>query len=147
MTQKLRSSEVQHRSGNQDKNTADSQKQEKLSFRTHLFIMMIETLSGTILSIKFHLTLSTWKNQILPLILYFRKKGGNRRRHSCTCRRCTCTCTHTGDSRKRPHTPRTRKSTKNFGKPASTNSDFFIQTLSQPGSVDTQYNVGLYEHL
>ena len=58
-TQKLRSSEVQHRSGNQDKNTADSQKQKKLSFRTHLFIMMIETLSGTILSINFHLTLST----------------------------------------------------------------------------------------
>ena len=30
MPQKLRSSEVQHRSGNQDKNTADSQKQKKL---------------------------------------------------------------------------------------------------------------------
>ena len=39
--------------------------------------------------------------------IFFRKKGGNSRRHSCTCRRCTCTCTcttctctctHTGDS-------------------------------------------------
>ena len=58
-TQKLRSSEVKHRSGNQDKNTADSQKQKKLSFRPHLLIMMKETLSGTILSINFHLTLST----------------------------------------------------------------------------------------
>ena len=88
-------SEVQHRSGNQDKNTADSQKQKKLSFKSHLLIMMKETLSGTILSINFHLTLSTRQNQILPLflILYFRKKGGN-------CRRCTCTCTHTGDSRR-----------------------------------------------
>ena len=34
--------------------------------------------------------------------IFFRKKGGNRRRHFCTCRRhtCTCTCTHTGDSRR-----------------------------------------------
>ena len=33
--------------------------------------------------------------------IFFRRKGGNCRRHSCTCRRCTCTCTctHTGDSR------------------------------------------------
>ena len=57
--QKLRSSEVQHRSGNQDKNTADSQKQKKLSFKPHLLIMMIETLSSTILLRNFHLTLST----------------------------------------------------------------------------------------
>ena len=46
-----------------------------------------------------------------------------------------------------PHTPGTRKSTENFGRPASAYSDFYIWTLSQPGSVDTQYNVGLYEHL
>ena len=58
-TQELRSSEVQHRASSQDKNTADSQKQKKLSFRPHLLIMMKETLSGTILSINFHLTLST----------------------------------------------------------------------------------------
>ena len=35
--------------------------------------------------------------------IFFRKKGGNSRRHSCTCRRCTCTtctCTHTGDSQR-----------------------------------------------
>ena len=72
--QKLR---IQHRSGNQDKNTADSQKQKKLSFKPHLLIMMIETLSGTILSRNFHLTLSTRQNQILPLslILYFQKEG------------------------------------------------------------------------
>ena len=47
----------------------------------------------------------------------------------------------------RPHTPGTRKSTENFGSPASTYSDFYIWTLSQPGLADTQYNVGLYEHL
>ena len=47
----------------------------------------------------------------------------------------------------RPHTPGTRKSTKNFGRPASAYSDFYIRTLFQPGLADTQYNVGLYEHL
>ena len=152
MTQKLRSLEVRHRSSNQDKNTAESEKQKRLSFKPHLFIMMIETLSGTILLINFHLTLSTRQNQILPLflILYFRKKGGNCRRHSCTCRRCTCTCTctctHTGDSWKM--TTHSRKSTRqNFGKPTSAHSDSYIQTLSRPGLVDTQYNVGLYEQL
>ena len=31
--------------------------------------------------------------------IFFRRKGGNCRRCTCTCRRCTCTCTHTGDSR------------------------------------------------
>ena len=40
------------------------------------------------------------------------------------------------------HTPRTaKKSTDNFGKPASTNSDFYIRTLFEPGLVDTQYNI------
>ena len=39
------------------------------------------------------------------------------------------------------HTPRARKSTENFGRPASTYSDFYIWTLSQPGLADTQYNV------
>ena len=40
------------------------------------------------------------------------------------------------------HTPGTaRKSTYNFGIPASANSDFYIWTLFQPGLVDTQYNV------
>ena len=77
MLQKLRSSEVQHRSHNQDKNTANSQKQKKLSFKPHLLIIMIETLSGTILLRNFHLTLSTQQNQILPLslILYFQIEG------------------------------------------------------------------------
>ena len=39
------------------------------------------------------------------------------------------------------HTPRARKSTENFGRPASTYSDFYIWTLFQPGLVDTQYSV------
>ena len=63
-------------SSNQDKNTANSQKQKKLSFKPHPLIMMIETLSGTILSINFHLTLSTRQNQILSLFLipYFSER-------------------------------------------------------------------------
>ena len=39
------------------------------------------------------------------------------------------------------HTPRARKSTENFGRPASTYSDFYTWALFQPGLVDTQYNV------
>ena len=39
------------------------------------------------------------------------------------------------------HTPRAKKSTENFGRPASTYSDFYIWTLFQPGLADTQYNV------
>ena len=47
-----------------------------------------------------------------------------------------------------PHTPGTRKSThQNFGKLASAYSDSYIQTLSQPGLVDTQYNLGLCKKL
>ena len=40
------------------------------------------------------------------------------------------------------HTPRTaKKSTDNFGRPASTNSDSYIWTLFEPGLADTQYNI------
>ena len=40
------------------------------------------------------------------------------------------------------HTPRTaKKSTDNFWRPASTNSDFYIRTLFEPGLADTQYNI------
>ena len=39
------------------------------------------------------------------------------------------------------HTPRAKKSIENFGRPASTYSDFYIRTLFQPGLGDTQYNV------
>ena len=41
----------------------------------------------------------------------------------------------------RPHSKNKEKSTENFGRPASTYSDFYIQTLFQPGLADTQYNV------
>ena len=41
----------------------------------------------------------------------------------------------------RPHSKSKEKSTENFGRLASTYSDFYIRTLSQPGLVDTQYNV------
>ena len=40
----------------------------------------------------------------------------------------------------RPHS-KSKKSTENFGRPASTYSDFYIRTLFQPGLADTQYNV------
>ena len=39
-----------------------------------------------------------------------------------------------------PHS-KSKKSTENFGRPASTYSDFYIRTLFQPGLADTQYNV------
>ena len=41
----------------------------------------------------------------------------------------------------RPHSKNKEKSTDNFGRPASTNSDFYIWTLFEPGLVDTQYNI------
>ena len=41
----------------------------------------------------------------------------------------------------RPHSKNKEKSTENFGRPASTYSDFYIRTLFQPGLADTQYNV------
>ena len=146
-------SEVQHRSSNQDKNTADSQKQKKLSFKPHLFIMMIETLSGTILLRNFHLTLSTRENQILPLslILYFRRREEIAEDIPAPAEDVPAPIPTPAPTletvRKRPHTPGTRKSTRNFGKPASAYSDSYIQALSRPGSVDTQYNVELYEQL
>ena len=40
-----------------------------------------------------------------------------------------------------PHSKNKEKSTENFGRPASTYSDFYIRTLFQPGLVDTQYSV------
>ena len=43
-----------------------------------------------------------------------------------------------------PYTPESRKSMKkNFGRPASAYSDFYMQTLSRPGLVDDQYRVEL----
>ena len=44
----------------------------------------------------------------------------------------------------RPHSKSKEKSTENFGRPASTYSDFYIRTLSQPGLADTQYNVSTF---
>ena len=40
-----------------------------------------------------------------------------------------------------PYSKSKEKSTENFGRPASTYSDFYIRTLFQPGLADTQYNV------
>ena len=48
---------------------------------------------------------------------------------------------------KRPHSKSKEKSTENFGRPASANSDFYIWTLFQPGLVDTQYNIDLLRNL
>ena len=115
--------------------------------------MMIETLSGTILLRNFDLTLSTRQNQIRPLflILYFRKKGGITEDVPAPTEDIPALAPAPAPTletvEERPHTPGTRKSTRNFGKPASAYSDSYIQTLSRPGLVDTQYNVGLYEQL
>ena len=41
-----------------------------------------------------------------------------------------------------PHSKNKEKfSVENFGRPASTYSDFYIRTLFQPGLADTQYNI------
>ena len=47
---------------------------KKLSFKTHLLIVMRETLLSAILSRKYEMILST-QQKILPLLLYFQKKG------------------------------------------------------------------------
>ena len=47
----------------------------------------------------------------------------------------------------RPHSKNKEKSTENFGRPASTYSDFYIWTLFQPGLVDTQYNIDFFQNL
>ena len=47
----------------------------------------------------------------------------------------------------RPHSKNKEKSTENFGRPASTYSDFYIRTLFQPGLVDTQYNIDFLRNL
>ena len=46
-----------------------------------------------------------------------------------------------------PHSKNKGKSTENFGRPASTYSDFYIRTLFQPGLVDTQYNIDFLRNL
>ena len=47
----------------------------------------------------------------------------------------------------RPHSKNKEKSTENFGRPASTYSDFYIWTLFQPGLADTQYNIDFLRNL
>ena len=47
----------------------------------------------------------------------------------------------------RPHSKNKEKSTENFGRPASTYSDFYIWTLFQPGLADTQYNIDFLRKL
>ena len=48
----------------------------------------------------------------------------------------------------RPHSKNKEKfSVENFGRPASTYSDFYIWTLFQPGLADTQYNIDFLRNL
>ena len=48
----------------------------------------------------------------------------------------------------RPHSKNKEKfSVENFGRPASTYSDFYIRTLFQPGLADTQYNIDFLQNL
>ena len=47
-----------------------------------------------------------------------------------------------------PHSKNKEKfSVENFGRPASTYSDFYIWTLFQPGLADTQYNIDFLRNL
>ena len=128
---------------------------------------MIETLSGTILSVKFHQTLSSWQHQVLLcLILYFAERKEENVENAETAEiaedaaegpapaptaegpvpapapAATLEIVH-----ERPHSKNKEKSTENFGRPASTYSDFYIQTLFQPGLADTQYNIDFLRNL
>ena len=73
MTQKLRSSTQVWQPRQEYSRFTET---EKAKFQTPSIKMMIETLSGTILSRNFHLTLCTQQNQILPLFLipYFSER-------------------------------------------------------------------------
>ena len=65
-------------SGRQGTTTANRQNQKKLSFKLHLPLMKLETMSSTILLRKYHRILSTRQNQILLLLLYFQNKKGRK---------------------------------------------------------------------
>ena len=118
--------------------------------------MMIETLSGTILSINFHLTLSSWQHQILLcLILYFAERKEENVENAETAETAkgpapapTAEGPAPAATLERPHSKNKVKfSVENFGRPASTYSDFYIWTLFQPGLVDTQYNIDFLRNL
>ena len=90
--------------------------------------MKKETVSGTILSMKYQEILSSRHNQILPLCLIFffqkerRKMQILQKKHP-----APATAPTLETVEERPHTPGSRKSTrKNFGRPASAYSDFYM---------------------
>ena len=88
-------------------------------------------MSGTILSIKYQEILSSRQNQILPLclILYFQKENADIAEEAPAevPTPAPATAPTLEIVEERPHTPGSRKSTrKNFGRPASAYSDFYM---------------------
>ena len=118
--------------------------------------MMKETLSGTILSINFHLTLSTQQHQILPLplIIYFSEKREEIAEDVPAPTEgipapASPTPAPTLETVENDHTLQEQESqhARTLGSQPAHIVTFTCKMLSQPKLVDTQYNVGLYEQL
>ena len=121
---------------------------------------MIETLSSTILSRNFHLTLSTRQNQILPLflIIYFQKEGRKLQKTFLHLQKTYLHLHHLHlhlhlhphwRQLKNDHTLQEQGSqhARTLGNQPAHIVTFTCKMLSQPGSEDTQYNVGLCKKL
>ena len=140
-------------SGIQQLNTAIRQKTRKLSFILHIFLMRKETMSGTILSMKYQVILLSRQNRILPLclILYFQKERRKMQKlqkmhlqknlhlHLYPHWRQSKN-DHTLQEQGSQHARTLRNQPVHIV-------TFTCETLSRPGSEDTQYNVELYEKL
>ena len=85
--------------------------------------MKLETMSSTILLRKYHRILSTQQNQILLLLLYF--QNSEEREEIAADVPAPAPTLETVEEQS--HTPGSRKSMrKNFGRPTSTYSDFYM---------------------
>ena len=111
---------------------------------------MIETLSGTILSRNFHLTLSTQQksdtSSVSDSIFLERREEITEDIPAPADIPAPTPAPAPADTletvKGQPYTPGSRKSMKkNFGRPASAYSDSYMQTLSRPGLVDDQYKL------
>ena len=132
-------------SGTQHLNTAIQQKTRKLSFILHIFLMRKETVSSTILSMKYQAILLSRQNRILPLclILYFQKERRKMQKlWKMHLQKNLHLHPHWRQS-KSDHTLQEQGSqhARTLGNQPVHIATFTCETLSRPGSVDTQYNV------
>ena len=106
--------------------TANQQNQRKLNFKLQLFPMQLETVLSTILQRIYHRTLSTQPNQTLKLLLDFESEEREEITEIADVPAFT-PAPALEKVEEQSHTPGSRKSTKkNFGKPASSFSDFYM---------------------